>query len=86
VAIERAGVEMNQRFNEAKRDMKTPMHFFTGAILVITMVLGCVTPHPAPPAAVHTEPDELKTRIDTAVSDRNNWVDPKAQSYRRIER
>jgi len=66
--------------------MNNPMHFFTGAILVALAVLGCVTPRPAPPAAARPEPDNLKTRIDAAVNDRNNWVDPKAQSYRRIER
>jgi hypothetical protein len=84
LVIERSGAEMNQRLNEAKRDMKTPLHFFTGAILVAVAVLGCVTPRPAPPEAARTETDDLKARIDAAVSDRNNWVFPKAQSYRRI--
>jgi hypothetical protein len=64
--------------------MKTPLHFFTGALLVVIAVLGCVTPHPVAPEAARGQPDGLKARIDAAVSDRNNWVFPKGQSYRRI--
>jgi len=64
--------------------MKTSTHFVAGATLVITVVLGCVTPRPAPPAAVPAETDDLKTRINAAANDRNNWVDPTAPRFYRL--
>jgi hypothetical protein len=56
--------------------MKDPTHYFTVAALVAVVVLGCVTPRPAPNAAAKAAPDDLKARIDSAVKDRRNWVDP----------
>jgi hypothetical protein len=56
--------------------MKNPTHYFTVAVLVAIAVLGCVMPRPASTGATKTAPDDLKARIDAAVKDRSNWVDP----------
>ena len=56
--------------------MKTPVRQFTFAALVALAVFGCVTPRPLAPTATKSEVDELKARIDSAVKDRRNWVDP----------
>jgi hypothetical protein len=56
--------------------MKNPTHYFTVAVLVAIVVLGCVTPRPVAPTAKYAPTDDLKARIDSAVKDRRNWVDP----------
>lgn len=56
--------------------MKNPLHYFTAAALCVIVVLGCVAPRPLAPTASNPEITELKARIDAAVQDRRNWVDP----------
>jgi hypothetical protein len=56
--------------------MKAPIYPLTVVTVLIVTVLGCVSPEttnsPLPP----NQRDELKARIDAAVKDRSNWVDP----------
>jgi len=56
--------------------MKNPKHYFAAVAVVIATVLGCVAPQTASPPPTAKQIDELKARIDAAVKDRSNWVDP----------
>lgn len=59
--------------------MKNPKHHFAAVAVVIATVLGCVAPRTATPPPTGQEIDDLKARIDAAVNDRSNWVDPALQ-------
>jgi len=56
--------------------MRNLTHCFTIAVLLAIVVFGCVTPRPVAPPAGNVQADDLKARIDAAVKDRRNWVDP----------
>lgn len=44
--------------------------------LMAILVLGCVATRPVATEAGRAKTDDLKARIDAAVKDRRNWVDP----------
>jgi hypothetical protein len=60
----------------AFHSMKVPGHHFVAVTVVIVTVLGCVTPRTETSSATAKQIDDLKARIDAAVNDRRNWVDP----------